>query len=239
MKFDDLQQVIDDHQVVVVGTAFSDTRRIEQVVAGQFDDVSILRLNLQHPDDLSALEQLQRNSGWKSLPMVFINGDMVGGEWELTSQQQLGINTCGRSTHGLANIIGYCGLIPFLGLSIWYAMTEDVQQADFILSALVAYGAIILGFVGAIHWGRSLHEPHMVRSNLLQIITVIPTLIGWIALVLPATTGLSVLIAAFIVIYLFDRLQYRELYWMQQLRFNLSLGVVFSLLLSLLASQKF
>jgi len=239
MKIDDLQNLIEDTNVVVVGTELSDTRRIEQVIEGQFDDVAVERLDLQKAEDLSTLAHLQKITGWSNLPMVFINGDMIGGEWELTTQQQLGINTCGRSTHGFANIIGYCGLIPFVGLSVWYVMTQDATQAGFVLSALMAYGAIILSFVGAIHWGRSLHEPHMVRSNLLQIITIIPALLGWVALLVPAEIGLSILIVGFILIYLFDRLQYRELYWMQKLRFNLSMGVVFTLLICLLAAQKY
>lgn len=239
MKYQSLRDLIDDTQVVIVGTELSDTRRIEQVIEGQFDDVALRRLDLQKADDLSTLEQLQKETGWKNLPMVFINGDMIGGEWELTTQQQLGINTCGRSTHGFANIIGYCGLIPFLGLSVLYAMTQDEKQAGFVLFALIAYAAIILSFVGAIHWGRSLHEPHMVRSNLLQIITIIPTLLGWVALLVPAKIGLPILIFGFVMIYLFDRMQYRDLFWMQKLRFHLSMGAVLSLLICLLAVQRY
>lgn len=239
MKLELLQNLIGDKQVVVVGSKLSDTRRIEQVLEGQFDDIHIQKLDMQQRENQSTLSELQRLTGWSNLPMVFINGEMIGGEWELTSQQQLGINTCGRSTHGFANIIGYCGLIPFVGLSLWYAMTDDAARAAFILNALMAYAAIILSFVGAIHWGRSLHEPHMVRSNLLQIISIIPILLGWAALMVPAQAGLAILIAGFASIYLFDRIQYRELYWMQKIRFNLTMGVIFTLLLCLLAAQKF
>lgn len=239
MTFDQLQTRIDEHKVVVIGTELSDTRRIEQVLQGQFDDIEIERLDLETREDKSTLEAIQRSTGWMNLPMIFINGQMIGGEWELTSQQQLGINTCGRSTHGFANIIGYCGLIPFVGLSVFYSMLDDPRRASFVLSALMAYAAIILSFVGAIHWGRSLHEPHMVRSNLLQIISIIPTLMAWVALLMPPQIGLVVLIIGFAILYLFDRLQYRELYWMQKIRFNLSMGVIFTLLISLLASLRF
>ena len=239
MKFDEIQSLIETTKVVVVGSKQSDTRRIEQVLEGQFDDISIQRLNMEQSENKSTLKSLQQLSGWSNLPMIYINGEMIGGEWELTSQQQLGVNTCGRSTHGFSNIIGYCGLIPFVGLSVWYTMTTNAQQASFILSALIAYAAIILSFVGAIHWGRSLHEPHMVKSNLLQLISVIPTLLGWVALLVPAQVGLMILITSFFLIYLFDRIQYKELYWMQKIRFNLSMGVIFTLLISLLAAQKY
>lgn len=239
MTFDEIQSLIDETKAVVVGSRQSDTRRIEQVLNGQFDEVSIQRLNMDNSENKSTLARLQKITGWSNLPMIFINGEMIGGEWELTSQQQLGVNTCGRSTHGFSNIIGYCGLIPFVGLSLWYAMTKSAPQADFVLSALLAYGAIILSFVGAIHWGRSLHEPHMVKSNLLQLVSIIPTLLGWVALLVPPKAGLMILIVSFLLIYLFDRIQYRELYWMHRIRFNLSMGVIFTLLISLLASQKF
>ena len=79
----------------------------------------------------------------------------------------------------------------------------------------------------------------MVRSNLLQIISIIPTLMAWVALLMPPQIGLVVLIIGFAILYLFDRLQYRELYWMQKIRFNLSMGVIFTLLVSLLASLRF
>ena len=239
MKLDEIQDLIENSKVVVVGSRQSDTRRIEQVLEGQFDDISIQRWNMDQAENKSTLESLQQLTGWFNLPMIYINGEMIGGEWELTTQQQLGINTCGRSTHGFSNIIGYCGLIPFVGLSVWYAMTTNVQQAGFVLSALLAYAAIILSFVGAIHWGRSLHEPHMVKSNLLQLISIIPTLLGWVALLVPAQIGLMILIVSFVLIYLFDRIQYKELFWMQKIRFNLSMGVIFTLLISLLAAQKF
>ena len=239
MKLDEILELIESTKVVVVGSKQSDTRRIEQVLDGQFDDISIQRWNMENSENKSTLDELQQLTGWSNLPMVYINGDMIGGEWELTSQQQLGVNTCGRSTHGFSNIIGYCGLIPFVGLSIWYAMTTNSQQAGFVLSALLAYAAIILSFVGAIHWGRSLHEPHMVKSNLLQLISVIPTLLGWVALLVPPQAGLMILIVSFVLIYLFDRFQYKDLYWMQKIRFNLSMGVIFTLLISLLAAQKY
>ncbi len=239
MKLEKLQNLIEQRQVVVVGSEYSDTRRIEKVLEGQFDDINIQKLDLKKAENQQTLSELHRLTGWSNLPMVFINNEMVGGEWELTSQQQLGINTCGRSTHGFANIIGYCGLIPFAALSLWYAMIDDPQRASFVLSALIAYAAIILSFVGAIHWGRSLHEPHMVKSNLLQIISIIPVLLSWAAMLVPQEVGLVVLILGFGLIYLFDRIQYRELYWMQKIRFNLSMGVLFTLLISLLAAQKF
>ena len=239
MTLEEIQDLIDNTKVVVVGSKQSDTRRIERVLDGQFDDIRIQRLNMDQTENKSTLDSLQQLTGWSNLPMIYINGEMIGGEWELTTQQQLGINTCGRSTHGFSNIIGYCGLIPFVGLSVWYAMTTNVQQAGFVLSALLAYAAIILSFVGAIHWGRSLHEPHMVKSNLLQLISIIPTLLGWVALLVPAQVGLMILIVSFFLIYLFDRIQYRELFWMQKIRFNLSMGVIFTLLISLLAAQKY
>lgn len=231
--------MIENHRVVVLGSDLSDTRRIEQVLDGQFDDVFIQRLDLMNAQDQETLKMLHRITAWNNLPMVFINGEMIGGEWELTTQQQLGINTCGKSTHGFANLIGYGGLLPFIGLSVFYSTIDNAQKADFVLSALLAYAAIILSFVGAIHWGRSLTEPHMVRSNLLQIISIIPTLMAWAALLVPHQIGLIILILGFVLIYLFDRLQYKNLFWMQKIRFHLSMGVIFTLLVSLLAAQKF
>jgi hypothetical protein len=47
--------------------------------------------------------------------------------------------------------LGYGGLVPFFVLAV--AIFADRQRAPFWSDALFAYGAVILSFVGALHWG--------------------------------------------------------------------------------------
>ena len=99
---------------------------------------------------------------------------------------------------------------------------------DKILFAVHAYGAIILTFVGAIHWGRALN------SNTLNlfIFSVIPSLVAWVSLLIPVNFGLPLLISGFLLIILFDYQQYRTLVWFQNLRVRLTLIVCSALLFS-------
>ncbi len=49
--------------------------------------------------------------------------------------------------------LGYGGLIPFTGLALaaWIASAPHTKQA--LINANALYGAVILSFLGAIHWG--------------------------------------------------------------------------------------
>ena len=88
--------------------------------------------------------------------------------------------------------LGYAGLIPFLGLAaaLWMARpgTETFASA-----ALLAYGATITSFLGAIHWGLLMRSP---GSQSLPALAwgVVPCLLGWVAWLLGPAVGL-VLIA--------------------------------------------
>ena len=72
------------------------------------------------------------------------------------------------------------------------------------LGALIAYGAVILAFLGAVHWGFALAataeaETRHARTRLT--LGVVPALIGWGALLLPPWAGLTVLICGFLVVW--------------------------------------
>lgn len=52
----------------------------------------------------------------------------------------------------LAVLLGYAGLVPFVGgaLGIWVI---PMGWRPFVLAALLDFAAVILAFMGAIHWG--------------------------------------------------------------------------------------
>jgi hypothetical protein len=100
-----------------------------------------------------------------------------------------------------ARLLGPAGLIPFAGLALacWLAPPGWRGQASF---ALLAYGATILAFLGAVHWGLALRatpaeEPDdWARRGR----GVVPALVAWVALMLPAVPGLLLLAAALLVV---------------------------------------
>lgn len=90
----------------------------------------------------------------------------------------------------LARPLGLAGLIPFAGLAL--LSLAGIAWAP---AALAAYGATILAFLGAVHWGFALRalpgEDHAGRARL--VLGVVPSLIAWVALLLPTGAGLWVL----------------------------------------------
>jgi len=91
--------------------------------------------------------------------------------------------------------LGYAGLLPFVACVLGIALLDGAARA-FAVQALVAYGAVILSFLGAVHWGLLLRagEPH-VQSQLA--VGVVPALAGWVALLLPGREALALLVVAF------------------------------------------
>lgn len=94
--------------------------------------------------------------------------------------------------------LGHGGLLPFVGLTLlvwlggpWVALA---------LQAQLAYGAVILSFVGALHWGWAMSSPSLddrARSARYAW-SVVPSLLGWVALLLPNGMGLWLLAAGFV-----------------------------------------
>lgn len=64
---------------------------------------------------------------------------------------------------------------------------------------LRVYSAVILSFLGGVHWGSALQVPRPGNTRRL-LLAMVPSLIAWPALLFDVVTGLWVLLAGFIVI---------------------------------------
>jgi hypothetical protein len=130
-------------------------------------------------------------------------------------------------------VLSYGGLIPFVSL----CALEWIQPLYVNLwhEALCAYGAVILSFVGALHWGFAM------LSNGLQprarryayIWSVVPSLISWIALLIPPFIGSLLLVACLLVHYGFDVRMVKATVlpgWYLPLRWRLTVVAVMSIL---------
>lgn len=56
-----------------------------------------------------------------------------------------------------ALLLGAGGLIPYVVLSSLSVFSVGIQQ-EYLIFILLAYGATIISFLGAIHWGLTLRE---------------------------------------------------------------------------------
>jgi len=99
------------------------------------------------------------------------------------------------------------------------------------LSVLIAYAAIILSFMGAIHWGMAMSATDKGRSQYM-IVSVIPALAAWVALITPVIPALTILLFGFIALYLYDSVVEKSQgfpAWYKSMRRNLTIVVALCL----------
>ena len=102
--------------------------------------------------------------------------------------------------------LGYGGLVPFVGLALLIWLVPASFQ-PFVVLALLAYGAVIASFLGGVHWGTGfLMGEAAPRMQFFW--GVVPSLLGWLAMLLPARAGLPVLALLLVACYAVDRMTY-------------------------------
>lgn len=132
-----------------------------------------------------------------------------------------------------ARVLGGAGLIPFFAAAL-AAVWPGFADHDFALRALIAYGAVILSFLGGVRWGLAIAErPDALWGPLA--VSVAPSLGGWVALLLPAGTGLVLLALGFAVMVALDGRLVAAPAWYRRLRLPLSAGAILALLVGLAA----
>ena len=91
-------------------------------------------------------------------------------------------------------LVGYAGLIPFLLLTT--LLVVDFQLAgidkDKLIFLLQTYAAVIISFIGAVHWGVALVKEveieTTITTNSFYVYSVIPALLAWVSLFLQQRT---------------------------------------------------
>lgn len=105
-----------------------------------------------------------------------------------------------------ARKLGYAGLLPFVGAAAgtWLLQAPGLQAWAGV--ALLTYGAVIATFLGGLHWGLAMRGPEPVNTRLVW--GVVPSLVAWVALMLPLGAGLLVVAALLASCYAVDRVLY-------------------------------
>ena len=133
---------------------------------------------------------------------------------------------------------GLAGLLPFIACAL-LPLATDPAWHPLLQQALVAYGAVILTFIGAIHWGVALMAPPHPGRAVLFGWSVVPAFWGWLALFPSFVASLTMLGAGFIVQFAADYRAAGEFglpAWYLAFRSLLTSGVLLSLLLASLAA---
>jgi hypothetical protein len=135
--------------------------------------------------------------------------------------------------------LGYGGLIPFLVLMP--ASLLDHHHGAVWSDALYAYGAIILSFIGALHWGLAMSLPELTERQRSAWFawSVVPALFAWPAVLFSPPLAAPLLVVGFIAHYLQDRRLARQATlpgWYLPLRLRLSSVAVVCLVAGVLAT---
>lgn len=148
-----------------------------------------------------------------------------------------------------ALVLGLGGLIPFMSaaLLVWSDIPFEQWFPDWLVRersssqvatlALGAYGAVILSFLGGVRWGNLLFDHASLRSWMPLTLSILPSLIAWLALLLAARPMIIVLSAGFTLQYALDVAAAKRGEippWFLRLRFILTSGAIISLLVALL-----
>jgi hypothetical protein len=124
-----------------------------------------------------------------------------------------------------ARLLGYLGIVPFAVIALLMAIGWSSRL--WLSGAMQVYAAIVLTFVGAIHWGRAMGS----KNVRLLTYSVLPSLVGWFGTLLPSQQGLPLVASALLVALIFDWQQYAAHAWFRRLRLQLTTTVCLLLIL--------
>jgi len=102
-----------------------------------------------------------------------------------------------------ARLAGYLGLLPFLLAFVCVWLGAERGLAAFGLQLALAWGAVILSFIAAVHWGLAL-AGRWSWTTATVIGATLPSVVGAVAVLLGDERGLAILVAGFGAFWLFE-----------------------------------
>lgn len=118
------------------------------------------------------------------------------------------VSTSGLKAGGvphLARTISLLATIPLAaGAALLWIGAIGGLTGEFVSVALKAYSAVILSFLGGVHWGLALAASDPGARNRELLVAIVPVLVGWAAILFVPKVALMVLIIAFLLQGLFD-----------------------------------
>jgi glutaredoxin len=176
--------------VVLFASRITDVRGL----VGRLDELGLeYRLITMSMGDAAARDRfhvLEEWTGHRTLPQVFLDGRFIGGPAELLAHPRLA-----GGVPGAGAWLGYAGLLPFVAALAGYLLSGEPRAAYF-AQQFLAYGAVILSFVGAVHWGLALAGGS--QQVMRMAISILPALLAWAALLLPLRAAGWLLLAGFV-----------------------------------------
>jgi hypothetical protein len=139
-------------------------------------------------------------------------------------------------------LLGYLGLLPFIVSSLLVWVTEYHHYA---VQSLTIYAAVIVTFIGGVHWGLAMqafktssnHDDQYIRKQF--IFSVIPSLVAWLAVVVAQPYALLILAICFVSFWYLEKTMFSEAVenWYTTLRNHLTLNATLFIVIGWLGTQ--
>ena len=123
----------------------------------------------------------------------------------------------------MALALGYAALLPFVAGAAGVWLLRDGDLGGLVAVVLSAYAAVVVSFIGGIHWGLGFAEPDAPAT--LFAWGVVPALVAWPAALLDPRVGLPIHAAMLVACYAVDRAVYPRHRVARWLRLRLRLTV--------------
>lgn len=138
----------------------------------------------------------------------------------------------------LAVRLGYAGWLPFVIALACVAGAETPELRVFGLRLALGWGAAILAFLGAVHWGLAL-AGRWSWSLSMALASVLPSLWAAASVIIGGARGLAALLAGFGLLWLYEHRQIGAAFPPPYLALRriLSIGVCALLALTVIASE--
>jgi Protein of unknown function (DUF3429) len=139
-----------------------------------------------------------------------------------------------RNVPSVAAWLGGLGLLPFVACAMIAVFSSGALKA-FSVTALVGYAAVILSFLGGVHWGTAIGQGHSFNRQVPPrlIVSVLPAVLAWPLMLMPPTRACIPLAGAVIAMCCVDVYLSRWGFappWYPRLRIPLSCIAVASLI---------
>lgn len=101
--------------------------------------------------------------------------------------------------------LGLAGLLPFLLTLAGSWLAPGFAQV-LAIRAFLFYSAVILSFLGGVHWGVAILAPEPTSGSARRrlVASMVPSLVAWPALLIDAVVGAWMLVAGFVAVRLYE-----------------------------------
>ncbi|MDR3498881.1 MAG: DUF3429 domain-containing protein [Parvibaculum sp.] len=107
-------------------------------------------------------------------------------------------------------VLSYARVVPFVATALIIALSSPSSAATSALAAEMAYGAVLLSFLGGARWGAAIRTGgEQIRFRPLALL-LLPTLFSWCVIFMAPKVALAALMAGFLLLALAERLSARQ-----------------------------